>query len=46
VVAKHFAKAAPGARIGLLRSARTERCGETMLTFYRWSAADEGEEDA
>jgi 16S rRNA (guanine966-N2)-methyltransferase len=46
VVAKHFGKAAPGARIGLLRSARTERFGETMLTFYRWSAADEGEEDA
>jgi 16S rRNA (guanine966-N2)-methyltransferase len=41
VVAKHFAKAGPPARIGLLRSVREERFGETMLTFYRWSAADE-----
>lgn len=44
VIAKHFQKAAPEARIGLLRSAREERFGDTMLTFYRWTAA-EGEED-
>jgi 16S rRNA (guanine966-N2)-methyltransferase len=41
VVAKHFRKASPAARIGLLRSAREERFGETMLTFYRWSTAEE-----
>ena len=44
VVAKHFRKAPPAANVGLLRSIREERFGETMLTFYRWSAADEGEE--
>ena len=44
VIAKHFLKAAPDARIGLLRSAREERFGDTMLTFYRWTVA-EGEED-
>ena len=43
-VAKHFQKVAPEARIGLLRSAREERFGDTVLTFYRWTAA-EGEED-
>jgi 16S rRNA (guanine966-N2)-methyltransferase len=44
VIAKHFQKAPPEARIGLLRSDREARFGETTLTFYRWSAA-EGEED-
>jgi 16S rRNA (guanine(966)-N(2))-methyltransferase RsmD len=44
VVAKHFLKAPPEGRIGLLRSDREERFGDTMLTFYRWTAA-EGEED-
>jgi 16S rRNA (guanine966-N2)-methyltransferase len=43
-VAKHFRRAAPAARYGLLRSAREARFGETTLTFYRWSAADDGEE--
>jgi 16S rRNA (guanine(966)-N(2))-methyltransferase RsmD len=40
-VAKHFSKTPPDARIGLLRSARTERFGETALTFYRWSTPEE-----
>lgn len=43
-VAKHFSKTPPPARIGLLRSARERRFGETTLTFLRW-ADDEGEED-
>jgi 16S rRNA (guanine(966)-N(2))-methyltransferase RsmD len=42
-VAKHFWKSAPAPN-RLLRSVREERFGETMLTFYRWSAPDEGEE--
>ncbi len=45
VVAKHFWKASPPARIGLLRSARERRFGETGLTFLRWAEATEGEED-
>jgi 16S rRNA (guanine966-N2)-methyltransferase len=44
VIAKHDRKEGPGGRIGLLRSAREERFGDTMLTFYRWTAA-EGAED-
>ena len=43
-VAKHFQRTGSAARYGLLRSAREARFGETTLTFYRWSAADEGEE--
>lgn len=44
-IAKHFLKTAPEARIGLLRSDREERFGDTMLTFYRWAAQrDDGEE--
>ena len=43
-VAKHFRGASPGSRHGLLRSAREARFGETTLTFYRWSTADDGEE--
>lgn len=43
-VAKHARKVVLEGRIGLLRSAREERFGDTMLTFYRWTAA-EGEED-
>ena len=35
VVAKHFWRAAPPARIGLLGSTRERRFGETALTFYR-----------
>ena len=44
VIAKHFQKDESAGRIGLLRSERDERFGDTMLTFYRWAAA-EGEED-
>lgn len=40
VVAKHFRKDGPSGRIGLLRSVREERFGETTLTFYRWDAAE------
>ncbi|HET7496332.1 MAG TPA: RsmD family RNA methyltransferase [Candidatus Limnocylindrales bacterium] len=35
VVAKHFWRSAPPARIGLLASERERRFGETTLTFYR-----------
>ena len=35
VVAKHFWRDAPPARIGLLASERDRRFGETALTFYR-----------
>ena len=47
-VAKHFWKTPPPARIGLLRSARERRFGETTLTFLRWAdpaSDEEGEED-
>ena len=37
VVAKHPARAAPPARIGLLASARERRFGESALALYRWS---------
>ena len=40
LVAKHFWKVELPAEIGLLRSVRHERFGETMLTFYRWSAEE------
>lgn len=43
LVGKHFWKTPPAPN-RLLRSVRVERFGETTLTFYRWSAADEGEE--
>jgi 16S rRNA (guanine966-N2)-methyltransferase len=48
LVAKHFAKAPIPAEIGLLRSVRERRFGESALTFLRWAsvgADDEGEED-
>jgi 16S rRNA (guanine(966)-N(2))-methyltransferase RsmD len=35
VVAKHFWRDAPPARVGLLASERERRFGETALTFYR-----------
>ena len=35
VVAKHFWRSAPPERVGLLRSERVRRFGETALTFYR-----------
>jgi 16S rRNA (guanine966-N2)-methyltransferase len=41
VVAKHFWRDAPAARIGLLASERERRFGETALTFYR-AGSDEG----
>lgn len=45
VVAKHFWKTPP-AEVGLLRSARERRFGETGLTFLRWAEpAPDGEED-
>jgi 16S rRNA (guanine(966)-N(2))-methyltransferase RsmD len=43
VVAKHFWRTAPPARIGLLASERERRFGETALTFYR-STADATED--
>lgn len=45
VIAKHFWRTAPPAEIGLLRSARERRFGETGLTFLRWADAEEGEAD-
>jgi hypothetical protein len=39
VVAKHFWKTPPPAQIGLLRSVRDRRFGETTLTFLRWESA-------
>ncbi len=44
VVAKHFWRDAPPARVRLLASDRSRRFGETALTFYR--RADEPTEDA
>jgi 16S rRNA (guanine966-N2)-methyltransferase len=48
VVAKHSWKTEVPAEIGLLRSARERRFGETALTFLRWASAgsdSESEED-
>jgi 16S rRNA (guanine966-N2)-methyltransferase len=42
VVAKHFWKTPPAAEIGLLRSVRERRFGETTLTFYRWADEEDG----
>ena len=44
VVAKHFWRNAPPARVGLLASDRGRRFGETALTFYR--RADRADEAA
>jgi 16S rRNA (guanine966-N2)-methyltransferase len=50
VVAKHFWRDAPQARIGLLASDRERRFGETALTFYRRvdaiASPDDSTEDA
>jgi 16S rRNA (guanine966-N2)-methyltransferase len=46
VVAKHFWRDAPPARIGLLASDRERRFGETALTFYRRAAAPAGGDTA
>ncbi|HSM15103.1 MAG TPA: RsmD family RNA methyltransferase, partial [Thermoanaerobaculia bacterium] len=37
VAAKHFWRTPPPARIGLLRSGRERRFGETTLSFLRWA---------
>jgi 16S rRNA (guanine966-N2)-methyltransferase len=42
VVVKHFWRTAPPARIGLLRSSRERRFGETTLTFYRRAGTEDG----
>jgi 16S rRNA (guanine966-N2)-methyltransferase len=41
-VAKHFWKTPPPGGIGLLRSARERRFGETTLTFLRWPDEEDG----
>jgi 16S rRNA G966 N2-methylase RsmD len=41
VVAKHFWRDAPPARVGMLAAERDKRFGETALTFYRRAAARE-----
>ena len=41
VVAKHFWRDTPPARIGLLASERERRFGETALTFYRAGSDEE-----
>ena len=41
VVAKHFRRTSPPAGIGLLRSIRERRFGETTLTFYRRVALED-----
>jgi 16S rRNA G966 N2-methylase RsmD len=43
VVAKHFWKTPPPARIGLLRSGRERRFGETTLTFLGWTNEEDAE---
>jgi 16S rRNA (guanine966-N2)-methyltransferase len=42
LVAKHDRRVSPEARIGLLRSIREARFGDTVLTFYRWTAQEDG----
>ncbi len=44
VVAKHFWRDAPPARVGLLASVRDRRFGETALTFYRRQHSEEADE--
>jgi 16S rRNA (guanine(966)-N(2))-methyltransferase RsmD len=43
VVAKHFWRETPPARVGLLASERERRFGETALTFYRRVGPDNEE---
>ena len=45
VVAKHFWRETPSARIGLLASERERRFGETALTFYRAGSDDGASEE-
>jgi 16S rRNA (guanine966-N2)-methyltransferase len=42
LVAKHDRRVSPEGRIGLLRSSREARFGDTVLTFYRWTAQEDG----
>ena len=42
IIAKHFWRAALPDRIGLLRSVRERRFGETTLTFFRRVATEDG----
>jgi len=44
VVAKHFWRDAPPPSVGLLASERERRFGETALTFYRRTPAQEADE--
>jgi 16S rRNA (guanine966-N2)-methyltransferase len=41
-VVKHASRTAVPDEIGLLRSVRERRFGESMLTLYRWSGAEAG----
>jgi len=43
VIAKHFWRDAPPARVGMLASERERRFGETTLTFYRRTDEEAGE---
>jgi len=43
VIAKHFWRDAPPARLGMLASERERRFGETTLTFYRRTDEEAGE---
>ena len=43
VIAKHFWRDAPAARVGMLASERERRFGETTLTFYRRTDEEAGE---
>jgi 16S rRNA (guanine966-N2)-methyltransferase len=42
LIAKHAGRTALPERIGLLASARERRFGDSVLTFYRWSAEEPG----
>lgn len=42
LVAKHAIRTEVPAEIGLLRSARERRFGDSVLTLYRWSAEEAG----
>lgn len=46
IAAKHFWKSPPPAEIGLLRSVRERRFGETTLTFLRWAPVTPAEAEA
>lgn len=46
VVAKHFWRTPPPARVGMLATERERRFGETALTFYRRAEPEHEEDDA